>query len=72
MLDLNWAYATEAQAMDRIHRIGQTRPVEIHRLVVQDSIDQRIWALQERKKNLGEAAFGEGTFERQSADLDSC
>ncbi|KAJ9094678.1 hypothetical protein QFC21_005835 [Naganishia friedmannii] len=47
-LDLAWNSATEQQAIDRIHRIGQTKPVEVHRIVIPNSIEQRILALQEK------------------------
>lgn len=69
-MDLQWAWATEAQAHDRCHRIGQTRPVEIHRIIVKDSIDDRILALQERKKGLGDACFGEGASQSRLAEED--
>lgn len=40
-LDLAWSPAIEAQAFDRVHRIGQTRPVEIERLTIADTVEQR-------------------------------
>ena len=40
-LDLAWNYATEAQAYDRVHRLGQQKPVEIRRLVIRDTIEER-------------------------------
>ncbi|KAJ9123338.1 hypothetical protein QFC22_001537 [Naganishia vaughanmartiniae] len=59
-LDLAWNNATEQQAIDRIHRIGQTKPVEVHRIVIPNSVEQRILALQEKKAALAEGAYGEG------------
>lgn len=47
--------------MDRAHRIGQTRPVDIRRLVIQNTVEQRILELQERKSALADGAMGEGT-----------
>ena len=47
-----WNPAVEAQAADRTHRIGQTRPVTILKLVVKDSIEEKILLLQERKRRL--------------------
>ena len=47
-----WNPAVEDQAADRTHRIGQTRSVNIIRLVVRDSIEERILALHERKRAL--------------------
>ncbi|MDD3926397.1 MAG: DEAD/DEAH box helicase [bacterium] len=47
-----WNPAVERQATDRTHRIGQERPVFVHKLVVRDSVEEKILLLQERKKNL--------------------
>lgn len=50
---------TEAQAIDRAYRIGQTRPVQVHRLLVPETVEDRILALQEKKKELIETALDE-------------
>jgi len=60
-LDLAWNYATEAQAYDRVHRIGQLKDVIIHRLIIKDTIEERLVRLQARKQGLSDAALGEGT-----------
>jgi SWI/SNF-related matrix-associated actin-dependent regulator of chromatin subfamily A3 len=57
MLDPWWNPAVEEQAMDRVHRLGQTRDVEVVRLVVSDSIEERILELQDRKRQLATFAF---------------
>ena len=49
MMDCWWNQATENQAMDRVHRIGQKRRVIVRRFVMKDSIEERIVALQEAK-----------------------
>jgi SWI/SNF-related matrix-associated actin-dependent regulator of chromatin subfamily A3 len=49
MMDCWWNVATENQAMDRIHRIGQKRKVKITRFVMKDSVEERIVELQETK-----------------------
>ncbi len=59
LLDPWWNPAVEDQAADRAHRIGQDRPVLVHRLVARDTVEERILALQERKRALAEAAVGE-------------
>lgn len=59
-LDLAWNAATENQAVDRAHRIGQTREVVVHRLVVKNTIDQRLMELQQQKQALSDGAMGEG------------
>jgi SNF2 family DNA or RNA helicase len=62
LLDPWWNPAVEDQAADRAHRIGQTRPVVVHRLVAQDTVEERILELHARKRALSEAVLGaEGT-----------
>ena len=60
LLDPWWNPAAEAQAVDRAHRIGQTRPVFAARLVARDTVEERVLALQETKRALVDAVFGEG------------
>lgn len=57
ILDPWWNPAAENQAADRAHRIGQENPVLIHRLVAQDTIEEKILALQKRKLALAETAL---------------
>lgn len=59
LLDLWWNPTTEDQAIDRAHRIGQTRPVTVVRLTVKDTVEDRILALQQKKRELVASAFGE-------------
>ncbi|GAA5925394.1 hypothetical protein JCM10213_008780 [Rhodosporidiobolus nylandii] len=63
-LDLAWSPAVEAQAFDRVHRIGQTRDVQVDRLTITNSVEQRILELQNRKQGLSDAAFGEGKAQK--------
>lgn len=46
LLDLWWNPTTEDQAVDRAHRIGQTRPVTVSRITIKDTVEDRILALQ--------------------------
>jgi superfamily II DNA or RNA helicase len=55
-----WSPAAEAQAIDRTHRIGQTRPVTVYRMVSQGTIEERVVALQQRKRELFTAVVDEG------------
>ena len=55
-----WNPATEAQAIDRAHRIGQTRPVMVYRLVSRGTIEEKVMALQETKRDLVAGVLGEG------------
>ena len=58
VLDPWWNPAAEQQAVDRAHRIGQTRPVMVYRLVAKDTIEQKVMALKERKSALFDAVLG--------------
>ncbi|KAK6526903.1 DNA helicase rad5 [Arthrobotrys megalospora] len=51
MMDPWWSFAVEAQAIDRIHRMGQTDEVIVHRFIVKGSVEERmVHKIQERKK----------------------
>lgn len=52
LVDLWWNPAVEAQAISRAHRMGQTDTVECYRLITRGTIEEKIQALQENKKNL--------------------
>jgi len=55
LLDPWWNPAVEAQAIDRAHRIGQTRRVFASRLIARDTVEEKVLALQDRKRNLADA-----------------
>lgn len=59
LLDLWYNPAQEDQAIDRAHRIGQTRPVHVTRITIKDSIEDRILELQAKKNTMVQAALGE-------------
>lgn len=59
LADSWWAPAIEDQAVDRVHRLGQTRPCTVWRLVVEGSVEERTLAVQSEKRKLMGAAFGE-------------
>ncbi len=60
LLDPWWNPATEAQAVDRAHRIGQTRSVMVYRLVAKDTIEEKVMALKEGKAKLFSAIMDGG------------
>ena len=71
LLDPWWNPAAEAQAIDRAHRIGQTRSVMVYRLVSADTIEDKVMALKERKAALFESVVGgEGGFDARLAASD--
>ncbi|MFD9502691.1 DEAD/DEAH box helicase [Streptomyces sp. NPDC060035] len=55
-----WNPAVEAQATDRAYRIGQTQPVQVHRLIAEGTIEDRIADMLARKQKLADAVLGGG------------
>ena len=64
LFDPWWNPAVENQAIDRTHRIGQTKTVFAYRLLVRDTIEDKIRQLQIRKSNLAKDVLGEEAFGR--------
>jgi SNF2 family DNA or RNA helicase len=58
LLDPWWNPAVEAQAIDRTHRIGQTRQVFAYRLIARDTVEEKVLALQDTKRDLADAILG--------------
>ncbi|HEY9315132.1 SNF2-related protein [Williamsia sp.] len=65
-----WNPAAEAQAIDRTHRIGQTRPVTVYRLVSADTIEAKVIALQDRKRELFTAVVDDGEMFSSAVDAE--
>ncbi|HKO56961.1 MAG TPA: C-terminal helicase domain-containing protein, partial [Thermoanaerobaculia bacterium] len=59
LLDPWWNPAVEAQAIDRAHRIGRTRPVVAYRLIARDTVEEKIIELQSRKRDLADSILSE-------------
>lgn len=59
ILDPFWNPYIEMQAVDRAHRIGQQREVEVHRILIAGTVEDRIIELQEKKRALVESALDE-------------
>ncbi|MGW0119931.1 SNF2-related protein [Streptomyces sp. NPDC003327] len=55
-----WNPAVEAQATDRAYRIGQNRPVQVHRLIAEGTIEDRIATMLDRKRALADSVLGTG------------
>jgi superfamily II DNA or RNA helicase len=68
-----WNPAAQAQATDRAHRIGQTRPVFVYQLIVAGSVEERMLSLQRRKRQLADgvlAADGPSALPLTVEDVD--
>jgi SNF2 family DNA or RNA helicase len=59
LMDPWWNPAVEAQAIDRTHRIGQTKPVVAMRLIAKDTVEEKVLTLQRTKRELADAVLGE-------------
>jgi SNF2 family DNA or RNA helicase len=59
LLDPWWNPAVEAQAVDRAHRIGQTRQVFAYRLIARDTVEEKVLELQKTKRDLAAAIIGQ-------------
>jgi superfamily II DNA or RNA helicase len=70
LLDPWWNPATETQAVDRAHRIGQTRSVMVYRLVAKDTIEDKVMALKARKARLFSSVLDEGNAFGTPVDAD--
>jgi SNF2 family DNA or RNA helicase len=67
-MDPWWNPAVEDQASDRAHRIGQTRPVTVYRLVLKGTVEEKILALHQHKRQLAEDLLSESAM---AAKLDA-
>lgn len=66
-----WNPAVEAQATDRAHRIGQHKPVFVHRLIVKDSIESRILEIHDRKRSVVDSLLSGLPGDRMVLDEDT-
>ncbi len=60
ILDPFWNPYIEMQAVDRAYRIGQQRSVQVHRILIEGTVEDRIMDLQDRKRDLVSSALDEG------------
>ncbi|KAF0686234.1 Aste57867_21939 [Aphanomyces stellatus] len=70
--DLDFNPTLDAQAMDRCHRIGQTKPVTVYKLVTAESVDQSIFEIATKKSQLNETVLGnlgKKSRDTQAADI---
>jgi SNF2 family DNA or RNA helicase len=64
-----WNPAVESQAADRVYRIGQEKPVFVYKLITENTVEEKIMAMQEKKRALAEGVYRQGQ-QGQSMDLD--
>ncbi|KAF5801670.1 putative P-loop containing nucleoside triphosphate hydrolase [Helianthus annuus] len=69
LYDLCLNLTTEDKAIDQAHRIGQTRPVTVSRLIVKNTVEDIILALQDKKRKMAALAFGEDQSGTSTAHL---
>ena len=62
-----WNPAVENQASDRAHRIGQTKPVFIYKLVASNTVEEKILSMQQQKKQLSDQTLNQGEQQAMSA-----
>ncbi|KAF7311329.1 hypothetical protein MKEN_01034600 [Mycena kentingensis (nom. inval.)] len=70
LVDLWWNPALEDQAFDRSHRVGQTKPVQIYKLKIDDTVEDRILVLQEKKRMLAQAALSGDKMKNMKLGMD--
>jgi len=60
IMEPTWNPAVVEQAMNRVYRIGQTRPVTVAQYIARDTVEDKILALSNRKKEIGEFCLSSG------------
>lgn len=63
--DNDWNPTMDAQATDRVHRIGQTKPVSVYRLVTKNSVEERILKRAKQKQNVQTTVYSGGAFKAE-------
>ncbi|KAI5778139.1 SNF2 family N-terminal domain-containing protein [Geopyxis carbonaria] len=69
VLEPFWNPFVEEQAIDRVHRIGQKKDVVVYKLNIENSVEERIVLLQDEKRALAKAAFGDDGGKAKAAKL---
>lgn len=69
MMDTWWNEAIEQQAIDRVHRLGQNKPVYVTRYVIRGTVEKRVMAVSARKTALINASLGGGAQKDKGASL---
>uniref|UniRef100_H3DQ38 Helicase like transcription factor n=1 Tax=Tetraodon nigroviridis TaxID=99883 RepID=H3DQ38_TETNG len=70
LMDPAWNPSTEEQCIDRCHRLGQTRKVVVTKFIVKDSVEEKMVAIQRKKQDLMEKAFGSTGSNRKTSRIE--
>ncbi len=68
-IDPWWNPAVENQATDRVHRIGQTKSISVYRLIMKESVEEKVELLKLKKGALFNSMFGENYFSNETGDF---
>ena len=60
--DIDWNPTMDAQATDRVHRIGQSKPVEVYRLISSNTVEERILKRAKQKQTVQSTVYAGGAF----------
>jgi SNF2 family DNA or RNA helicase len=71
LLDPWWNPAAEAQAMDRVYRIGQKNRVTVYKFITSNSVEEKILKLQEQKNSMNDQLFESGEMDQRSLTLEA-
>lgn len=69
LCDSWWAPAIEDQAVDRVHRLGQTRECKVIRLVIEGTVEDEVLEIQAKKRELAATAFAENVDQRKRKEM---
>ncbi|HEX7190739.1 MAG TPA: DEAD/DEAH box helicase, partial [Thermoanaerobaculia bacterium] len=70
LLDPWWNPAVEAQAIDRAHRIGRTKPVVAYRIIARDTVEEKILELQAKKREIADSIISEDNSVLRKLELE--
>lgn len=70
-IDPWWNPAVENQATDRVHRIGQTKSISVYRLIMKESVEEKVELLKAKKGALFNSLFDENYFSNESPDSEN-
>ena len=71
LLDPWWNPAVEDQAIDRVHRIGQKKPVFVYRFICKETIEERILGLHASKKEMFDSTISLNSEERKNRNIEN-